>query len=151
MAGMSDVFENDTLKLIFNNTTIALIGDATGIVGSGTVGSLYVSLHTADPTDAGNQSSNEATYTGYARVATARTTAAWTVTTDGSGVTKASPSVNILFPACTGGSSTPTFFAVGTSATGVGKILYAGSITPVVTITNGITPQLTTATSIIVD
>lgn len=148
---MSDVFENDTLKLIFNNTTISLIGDATGILGSGTVGSLYVSLHTADPTDAGTQSSSEATYTGYTRVATARSTAAWTVTTDGSGVTKASPTVNILFPACTGGSSTPTYFGIGASATGTGKLLYAGTVTPVVTITNGITPQLTTATSIIVD
>lgn len=146
---MSAVFENDTLKLIFNNTTAPLIGDATGIVGSGTIGNLYVALHTADPTYAGNQSSSEATYTGYTRVATARTTAAWTVTTTGS-VTSASPASNILFPACTGGSSTPTFFSVGTSSTGLGKILYSGSISPVVTITNGITPQLTTATSIIV-
>lgn len=151
MAGMSDIFENDTLKLIFNNVGISLIGDTTGILPSGTVGSLYVSLHTADPLDSGNQTSFEANYTGYARVATPRTTAAWTVTTDGTGLTKASPTVNIVFPACTGGTSTPSFFAIGTAISGTGKLLYVGTITPVVTVTNGITPQLTTSTSIIVD
>lgn len=151
MAGKTNVFENDGLKLEFNNTPITLIGDANGLLGSATVGSLYVSLHTADPTDNGTQLSNEALYTGYSRVGTARTTAAWTVTTDGAGVTKVSPTVTIAFPTATGGSSTPTHFGVGTSATGAGKLMYVGTLTPVVTITNGITPQLTTDTAIIVD
>ena len=151
MAGKTDVFENDELKLIFNNTPISLIGDTIGIVGSTGVGSLYVSLHSADPTDVGVQTSSEVNYTGYTRVTTPRTTAAWTITTDAGGLTKASPTINIAFPACTGGSSTPTYFGVGTSLTGTGKLLYVGTITPVVTVTNGITPQLTTATAIIVD
>lgn len=151
MAGKTNVFENDELKLVFNNTPIPLIGDATGLVGSSAVGVLYLSLHTADPTDTGSQTASEATYTGYTRVSTARTTAAWTVTTDGAGLTKAAPTVNISFPAATGGSSTPTHFGIGTAATGAGKLLYVGTITPVVTITNGITPQLTTDTAIIVD
>lgn len=150
MAGKTDVFEMDELKLIFNNTTIPLIGDAIGLVGSTAVGSLFVSLHIADPTDTGTQTSSEATYTGYTRVTTARTTAAWTITTT-AGVTKAAPTVNIQFPACTGGSSTPTHFGIGTSLTGIGKLLYVGTITPVVAVTNGITPQLTTDTAIIVD
>lgn len=151
MAGKTNVFENDELKLVFNNTPISLIGDATGLVGSTAVGSLFISLHSADPTDAGTQTSSEVNYTGYTRVTTARTTAAWTITTDGAGLTKASPTVNIQFPACTGGSSTPTHFGIGTGSTGTGKLLYVGTITPVVTVTNGITPQLTTDTSIIVD
>lgn len=151
MAGKTNVFENDELKLVFNNTPISLIGDATGLVGSTAVGALFVSLHTSDPTDAGTQTSSEATYTGYARVSTPRTTAAWLVTTDGAGLTKASPAVNIAFPACTGGSSTPTHFGIGTSGTGTGKLLYVGTITPVVTISNGITPTITTDTAIIVD
>lgn len=151
MAGKTDVFENDSLKLEFNNTPISLIGDAPGIQGSATVGNLYISLHTADPTDAGTQLTNEANYTSYARVATPRTTAAWTVSTDVSGVTKVSPTVTISFPTATGGTSTPTHFGVGTAPSGAGKLMYVGTLSPVVTITNGITPQLTTATAIVVD
>lgn len=48
-----NTFENDLLLLIFNNTDAALIGDATGLRGSSTAGSLYVALHTADPGEAG--------------------------------------------------------------------------------------------------
>lgn len=66
------------LNLLFKNTTWANIGDATGLVGSSTAGSLYVALHTADPS-AGNQNTSEATYTSYARVAVARSGAGWSV------------------------------------------------------------------------
>lgn len=66
------------LKLLFQNTTWANIGDATGLVGSGTAGSFYVSLHTADPS-AGNQTTSETSYTGYTRVAVARSSGGWTV------------------------------------------------------------------------
>lgn len=40
----------------------------------------YVSLHTGDPGEAGDQTTNEATYAGYARVAVARDSGGWTVT-----------------------------------------------------------------------
>lgn len=144
MAGKSNTFEADILKLIFNQTAIANIADN---AASAPVGTLYVSLHTADPTDGGTQSSSEATYTGYARVGVARTTAGWTVATTG-GVTKATPVAAISFGACTGGSSAISHFAIGTALTGAGKLLYAGTCTPTITVTAGITPQLTTATSI---
>ena len=39
----------DLLELIFQNLDCANIGDATGLRGSITAGSLYVSLHTANP------------------------------------------------------------------------------------------------------
>ncbi len=38
----SNTFENELLLLIFNNDTLALVGDATGIVGSGADGNLYI-------------------------------------------------------------------------------------------------------------
>jgi hypothetical protein len=63
----SNTWENDLLLLVFNNTNASLIGDATGLRGSTTAGSLYLSLHTADPGEAGNQSTNEIAYTSYAR------------------------------------------------------------------------------------
>ena len=76
-----NTFESDLLSLILNNIDCPLVGDATGLRGSTTAGSLYVSLHTADVGEAGTQSTSEATYTSYARVAIARSGATWTVTT----------------------------------------------------------------------
>lgn len=138
--GKGATFDNDLLKLIFNGTNIALIADNTVTTP---LTNIYVSLHTADPTAAGNQTSNEITYTSYARVAVARTTGGWTVT--GASV---SPFATIGFPAGTGGAGTATFFAVGTVASaGTGKLLYVGSITPPIVCGNGITPQLTTAST----
>ena len=57
-------FDNSLLKLIFNATGIANIADNTA---TSPLTNLYVSLHTADPTSAGNQTSSEANYTSYAR------------------------------------------------------------------------------------
>jgi hypothetical protein len=142
----TNTFENDLLLLIFNNTDIALIGDAAGLQNSATAGSLYVSLHTADPGEAGDQTTNEITYTSYARVAVARSSAGWTVT--GNSV---SPAATISFPTGTGGSGTATHFGIGTASSGAGKLLYKGTISPNIVCGSGITPQLTTATAVTED
>lgn len=49
----SNAFETALLTLIFNNTNLANVGDATGLRGSTTAGSFYIGLHTADPGEAG--------------------------------------------------------------------------------------------------
>jgi hypothetical protein len=67
------------LELLFQNLDFAGIGDAGGLQNSASAGSLYVSLHTADPGVAGDQTTNEVAYTSYARVAVARSEAGWTV------------------------------------------------------------------------
>lgn len=131
-----NTFENDLMLLIFNNTNAALIGDATGLRGSSTAGSLYVSLHTANPDETGNQTSSEATYTSYARVAVARSGAGWTVVNNA-----VSNAAAITFPACTGGSNTITHFAVGTDSSGTGKILYKGALNSSLAVSTGITPE----------
>jgi hypothetical protein len=128
-----NTFENDLLLLIFNNTNAANIGDATGLRGSSTVGSLFLSLHTA-------------AYTSYARATVARTSGGFTVS--GNSVTL---TANVDFPAGTGGSGTATHFAVGTASSGTGKILYKGAISPTIVCGNGITPRLTTGTTITED
>jgi hypothetical protein len=133
-------FDNQLLKLIFNAVGIANIADN---AGSSPLTNLYVSLHTADPTSSGNQTSSEVSYTGYARVAVARTSAGWTVT--GNSV---SPAATISFPACSGGSATATNFSAGTASSGTGEILYTGTVTPNISIASGVTPQLTTASTI---
>lgn len=76
---MSNAFETEVLDLIFNNAAIANIGDASGLQPSGAAGSLYISLHTGDPGEAGNQGTNETVYTNYARVGVARTAGAWSI------------------------------------------------------------------------
>src|SRR5574342_681075 len=130
----SNTFENDLLLLIFNNADIALIGDAAGIQNSATAGSLYVSLHTADPGEAGAQNTNETTYTGYARVAVARSGAGWTVSANA-----VANAAAITFGQCTSGTPTITHFGVGTDSSGAGKLLYSGALTASLAVSPGIT------------
>ena len=58
----SDVFENDLMLLLFNNTNISNIGDVTGIRGSTAAGSLYAALYTSDPGESGTAITNPSTY-----------------------------------------------------------------------------------------
>lgn len=138
-----NTFENDLLKLIFQATAIANIADN---ASASPLTNLYVSLHTSDPGEAGDQTTNEVTYTSYARVAVARSGAGWTITAN-----SVSPAATVSFPAGTGGSGTATHVGVGTSLSGAGKLLYSGTVTPNIVTGNGITPQLTTASTITED
>lgn len=133
----SNSWENDFLLLLFNNTNAALIGDATGLRGSTTAGSLYVSLHTADPDEAGTQATSEATYGSYARIAVARSAGGWTVSGNAVSNTAA-----ITFAAATSGTNTITHFGVGTDASGAGKLLYKGALTPSISVSTGIAPNI---------
>ncbi len=136
----SDTFENDLLKLILQGVAIGNLADN---ATTGPLTNLFLSLHTADPGDAGTQTTSEITYTGYARAAVARSAAGWTVTGNVANLTAA-----INFPAGTAGAGTATHFALGTLATGTGKILYKGAVTPNIVTGAGITPQLGTGTTI---
>jgi hypothetical protein len=138
-----NTFENDWLRLVFNATAIANMADN---AGSSPLTNLHVSLHTADPGEAGDQTTSETAYTSYARVAVARTAGGWTVTDN-----SVSPTANIDFPQCTGGTATITHFAVGTAASGAGKVLYKGTVTPNISVSNGVIPRLSTATAITED
>ena len=140
----SNTFENDLLKLIFNGTPIANLADN---AASSPLTHLYVALHTADPGEDGNQSTNEVAYTGYARVAVARTPSGWVVT--GNSV---SPAANIEFGEMTGGTpGTATHASIGTAATGTGKILYKGALTPTIAYNLGVVPRIKTTSTITED
>lgn len=128
--------ENSLLLLIFNNTDFANIGDAGGLQNSATAGSLYVSLHTSDPGEGGSQTTNETSYTNYARVAVARSGAGWTVTAN-----EASNTAAVTFAQCGVTGATITHFGVGTDSSGAGTLLYKGSLTASLAVSNGITPQ----------
>lgn len=139
-----NTFENDWLKLIFNATAIANIADN---AASSPLTNLYVSLHTSDPGEAGDQTTNEISYTGYARVAVARTSGGWTVTAN-----SVSPVANIDFTISSGGTGgTVTHFAVGTASSGAGKLLYSGTVSPNIVVSSGVIPRLTTASAITED
>lgn len=127
-----NTFEDDFLKLILQAVAIANIADN---AASSPITNIEVSLHTGDPGEAGTQSTSEATYTGYARVPVARTSGGWAVS---SGV--ASNVAAIVFGLCTAGSSTVTFFGLGTTHTGTGKLLWSGA-TNSLAVTVSITPQ----------
>jgi hypothetical protein len=143
----SDAFETALLGLLFNNTNIANIGDATGVRSSTTAGSLFFALHTADPGEAGSQTTNEVAYTSYARVGVARSGAGFVVT--GNSV---SPVADVTFPECTGGTATATHFSIGTGNTGVsGTVLYKGSLTPSIAIATGVTPRIRNTSTVTED
>ena len=120
----TNAFETAILQHIFQNADIALIGDATGLRGSTTAGSLYVSLHTADPGEAGTQTTNETTYTGYARIAVARSAGGWT--SSGSNLSNAA-AVGPFGP-CTAGTATLTHFGIGTASSGAGLLMFKGAL-----------------------
>jgi hypothetical protein len=138
-----NTFENDILKLFFNATAIA---DLAADDQSSPATTLSVALHTADPGEGGTQATSEISYTGYARVTVARTTGGWTAASAGS----TSPVANIDFGQMTAGAGgTVTHFSIGT---GVGNyLMYSGTVTPNISVVNGVIPRLTTATTITED
>ena len=133
---MTNAAEAALLDLLFLNIDWADIGDAAGLQNSATAGSFYISLHSADPGEAGNQSTNEISYTGYARVAVNRTAGGWTRTTS----TIANTAL-VQFGQCTGGTATATHFGIGTDSTGTGNLLLKGALNASLSISNGIQPQ----------
>lgn len=122
----SNTTETDTLGLFFNATALSWAANA----------NLFVALHTADPGEAGTQTTSEATFTSYARVSVARSGAGWVVT--GNTATNAAL---IQFPQCTGGSNVITHVSIGTAASGAGQILYSGALNAPLTVSNLIQAQ----------
>jgi hypothetical protein len=135
----TNAFESGLLTLIFNNSNYANVGDATGLRGSSTAGSFYVSLHTGDPGETGSQTTSEAGYTSYARVAVARSSGGFTIS--GTAPTQAANTAAVTFPACTGSSSTCTYFGIGSDSTGTGNLYLSGALGSSLAVSSGITPS----------
>lgn len=129
----SNALETALLELVFKATTFD--GIAENDTSSPNT-NLYVSLHTADPGEAGTQATNEAAYTSYARVAVARSGSGWTVS--GNSVTNAAL---VQFPQCTGGSETITHVGVGLGASSTTTLLYKGALSASLAVSSGIQPQ----------
>jgi hypothetical protein len=138
MSDAADAFENSALLLFFNATTWDGVAenDTTSPVTAWQFG-----LHTSDPGEAGNQTTNEIGYTSYARASVNRNGGGFTVATNA-----ASLAANRDFPAGTGGSGTATHLGLGTASSGTGALYIRGAITPNIVCGNGVTPRLTTGT-----
>lgn len=138
---LSNTFENDLAKLVFQGTAIVNIADN---AATGPLTSLYLSLHTGDPGEAGNQGTSESAYTSYARVAVARTSTGFAVAAN-----VVSLVANADFAQATETGVAVTHFSVGVAATATGgKILVSGTVTPNISISDGVTPRLTTGTTV---
>lgn len=140
----SNTLESEILALIFNGTAIANIADN---AATSPLTSLYVALHTADPGEAGVQNTSEAAYTGYARVAVARTSGGWTV-----GAGTVSPTANIDFGQCTASpGSNITHASIGVASSGATKILYKGALNVAIAMAIGVVPRINTGSTITED
>lgn len=137
-------FENAMLLLYFNNVDHAGIGDAAGLQNSAAAGSFYLSFHTADPGEAGTQATSEATYTGYARVAVARTAGGWTVTGN-----QASNTGLVAFGTCTAGSENLKYIGIGDDAGGAGNLHFKIQLDEGMAISSGLTPEFAVGTIVV--
>lgn len=125
---------NRFLAIVFNATAWANIADN---AAASPLTNLYISLHTADPGVGNSQTTNEAAYTNYARIAVARTTGGWDV--PASGATQNAALAQFAQCGVTG--ATITHVAIGTAASGAGNVLYAGALSSSLAVANGIQPQ----------
>lgn len=144
---IANATETAVMKLIFQAVAWANYADNAATTPQTNVG---MSLHTADPGEAGDATTSESAYTSYTRVNVARTTGGWTETTGA-----ITPVATIAFPACTASTSTVTHCAAAksnaTPPTGAQAILWRGDVTPNISVANGVTPQLTTSTTFSLD
>lgn len=143
---ISDTTENAILALIFNATAWGNYADN---AATSPQTNIAVGLHTADPGDSGTMATSETTYTSYARASVARTSGGWTVS--GTSPTQVAPAATISFAAGTGGSGTVSYFSTGKTGGGSAAILWSGTVTPNITVGSGVTPQLSTSTTITLD
>lgn len=136
----SVTMSNSLLKLLYQAVTWANVAiNAT----ASPIGYVYVAMHTADPTTAGDQTTSEISYTSYARQAVIRDATGWTVTNN-----VVSPAANIVFPASTGGTPTATHFSTGQAVSGAGVRWHSGTITPNIVVSTSVVQTLTTGSTI---
>lgn len=137
MASMTDAFETALGGLLFRNAGISNIGDATGLPASAGAGSTQLSLHSVALTDASTLlTSNELTYTGYARQTQARSAAGW----DSSGDTISNAALIQFGEMSAGGPQTAVHLGCGLIATGDVLRLHQDLNADLV-INNGVNPQ----------
>lgn len=135
---MSNAAEAAFLDLVFLNIDWANIGDAAGLQNSAAAGNYYLSLHTADPGEAGDATTSEVAYTNYARVTVPRTAGGFSRA--GNVISNAAL---VQFPTCGVTGAVATHWAVSSGIDGAGaeQIIVSGALGSTLTISNTIQPQ----------
>lgn len=141
----SDAAENALLALIFNATTYANVAvNAT----ASPLTNIAAALHTADPGDAGTQTTSESAYTNYARQNIARSTSGFTAPSAGA----TSLVANVDYPSSGAAGTTITYGSLGKTGGGATEIIVSGAIAPNIQIPSaGYIPRLTTASTVTLD
>lgn len=132
-SGKGNTNASSFLKLLFQAVNWANVADNTA---TAPLTNLFVSLHTASPGATGSQTTSEAAYTGYARVAVVRTASGWSI----AGQTISNVAA-ITFPQSSSGPEIETHAGIGTLVSGAGVLLYFGQLTASLTVNNLISPQ----------
>lgn len=120
---------NSIQNLIYRAVAWALVADNAASTPATVVD---IALHVGAPVTSA-QTSNEATYTSYARVSVNRNTGGWSAAALGA----LSNAALIQFPESTGGSNVVDYVSVGIN----GTIIHYGALSAARTITSGIQPQ----------
>ena len=124
---------NSIVNLMYRATAWANVADN---ASSSPFTQTYVSLHTASPGTGNNQTTNETSYTNYARQAVARSTG-WDAASGGATANAAA----ISFPQCGASGATLTDVAIGTTLASAGTVWHYGSLNSSLAVSSGITPQ----------
>lgn len=130
---LTNASETALLNLIFKGTTWASVADN---AASAPYTSFYLSLHTSNPGEAGDQSTGETAYTGYARVAVTRNAGGWTISGNAATNTAA-----ITFGQCTASPGNPLLYVgIGSASSGAGVLLMSAQLTPTIDMVAGLVP-----------
>lgn len=122
---LSNTAETAILEQIFKGTALPWNSNT----------DLWIALHTADPGEAGTATTDEATYTSYARVALSRSTG---FNVSGNTISNAALA---QFPQSTGGSNVITYASIVTTSAGAGTIIVRAALSSSITVTTGVQPQ----------
>ncbi len=124
-----DSFEGELLDAIFLGVAISGLTQ-----NAAAPADLEIALHTGNPDEAGDQTTSEATYTGYTRITVARNGTGWTRT--GSTIANAA---SIAFPQNTGAAQTVTHWSAGIVGSNAGR--YYGTLNSSLNIDTNVTPD----------
>lgn len=128
----STASSNAIMALIYNATTWANVAiNAT----TSPITDIYIALSTASGAVGDTMSTNEATYTNYARQSVVRSTSGWTAPSGGA----TSNVAQITFPQCGVTGNTITSAKTGT-ATGASTVLHYGDLNASIIVSNLIQP-----------
>lgn len=136
MAALTTQSANDILNYMLRNAAPSWGGATT----------LYVSLHTGTIGSGGNQTTNEVSYTGYARVAIARNNSTGEFTAASGGATDNDNQITFGNPTAGSFPITATHVAIGENASGVGTVLVYAALSTALTINVNVQPNFAIGT-----